>query len=65
MFKSLITNPITGKIIKPSNINLISMILNDFNPKLNKPRKAIKIPKINIEDNITDDEYFQKICVKD
>jgi hypothetical protein len=59
MFKNLLTNPITGKIIKPSsNINLISIIVNDFCPKLDKPKKVIKIPNVNIEDNITDDEYF-------
>ena len=59
MFKNLLTNPITGKIIKPSsNINLISIMKNDFCPKLSKPRKVIKLPKVNIENNITDDEYF-------
>jgi hypothetical protein len=61
MFKNLLTNPITGKILKPSsNINLITMIVNDFCPKLDEPKKLIKIPNVNIEDNITDDEYFQK-----
>ena len=59
MFKNLLTNPITGKIIKPSsNINLMSIIINDFWPKIDKHKKVIKIPKVNIEDNITDDEYF-------
>jgi hypothetical protein len=65
MFKNLLTNPITGKIIQKTNTETISIIINDFWPKIDKPKKVIKIPKVNIADNITDDEYFlQHFCIK-
>ena len=57
MFKKLLTNPVTGKIIQKTNTESLSIIINDFYPKLKKPRKVIKKPKMIIE-NITDDEYF-------
>ena len=58
MFKNLLTNPITGKIIQKTNTETLSIIINDFWPKLDKTKKVIKKPKIIIENNITDDEYF-------
>ncbi len=58
MYKPLLTNPVTGKVINSSNIKLISIIVNDFFPKINKPKKVIRKPKNIIQNNITDDEYF-------
>ena len=63
MYKNLITNPITGKIIQKTKLTHISMITHNFFSKPDKTQIAQKKPKVKIGLNITDDEYFQKFIL--
>ena len=63
MYKNLLTNPITGKIIQKTNITPISMITHNFFSKPIITKKVIKKPKVKMGLNITDDEYFQKFIL--
>lgn len=63
MYKNLLTNPITGKIIQKTKLTHISMITHNFNLKPDKTKMAQKKPKVKMGLNITDDEYFQKFIL--
>ena len=48
MYKNLLTNPITGKIIQKTNITPISIITHNFFSKPINTKKVIKKPKVKI-----------------
>jgi len=60
MYKSFLTNPISGKIIEKTNIKMISLITQNyfFKLDLNKHKKRPILFKRKA--NITDEEYFKK-----
>ena len=63
MYKNLLTNPITGKIIQKTKLTQISMITHNFFSKPINTKKVVKKPKVKMELNITDNEYFQKFIL--
>ena len=62
MNKNLLTNPITGKIIKNSSFKLLNIIKQNFESNYKNIRMKNKtyVKNVIIEENITDDEYLKK-----
>lgn len=57
---NFLTNPITGKIIKNSNYNLLKYVKKNFETNNKKTINKIVVKKIISKENITDEEYFKK-----
>jgi hypothetical protein len=65
MNKKILSNPITGKIIFKTNMKNISLVIDNFFPKIIKNTRTTQseiFKKISkTYENITDEEYFVKI----